>query len=466
MERLSGLDALFLSLETPSSHMHVAGAYVMEPAREPVSFETIKEMVRERLGRGAVFRRRLVDVPFRLSSPFWVEDGDFDLDYHVRRAALPAPGGKAELEEFVAQVVALPLDRTRPLWEMHVVEGLSGGRTAVVTKIHHAAIDGISGAEIAAAWLDLEACPPPPDVADDWRPEPRPSEIELLAFAAASLAVAPLSLARSAVRLATTALEVSERNRAAERPPPPSPFAAPRTSLNQAITPHRRVAFFDLALDDFRRVKNAFACTVNDVVLAVCAGGLRRYLLEGGELPAEPLVAMVPVSVRSEKEKGTLGNRLSALLTSLHTDVPGPSERLRRISAAMAVAKEQQELVGAAALAELSESAFPALLARAARLVTSRRVFDRLRPAFNVAISNVPGPNFPLFFAGRRLESFRPVGPVAEGIGLNVTVMSYCGTLSFGLNACRETVPGLDRLARYLSTALEELLAAVPSTVG
>lgn len=461
MQRLSGLDAMFLSLETPSSHMHVAGAYVMEPGEGPVSFESIREIVRQRLDRGAVFRRRLVEVPFRLSSPFWVEDGDFDLDYHVRRAALPAPGGERELADFVAQFVALPLDRSRPLWEMHVVEGLAGGRTAVVTKIHHAAIDGISGAEIATAWLDLEPSPAAVAASDEWKPEPLPSEVELLAFAAASLAVAPLSLSRSVVQMMETALRVSERNRSSERPPPPSPFAAPRTSLNQAITPHRRVAFLDAPLDDFRCVKHAFSCTVNDVVLAACAGGLRRYLLEGDELPPEPLVAMVPMSVRTEDERGTLGNRLSALLTSLATDVEDPGERLRAIATTMAVAKEQQQLVGATALADWSQSAFPALLGRAARLVTSTRVFDRLRPIFNVTISNVPGPDFPLYFAGRRLESFHPVGPVAEGVGLNITVMSYCGTLYFGFNASRETVPRIDTLPEFVRGGLDELLCAV-----
>lgn len=460
MQRLSGLDAMFFYLETPSSHMHVTGVYEMAPGTEEVSFETIRSMVAERLPMAAAFRRRLVEVPFKLSHPFWIEDGDFDLDYHVRRAALPAPGGRQELEEFVGQIVGLPLDRSRPLWEMYVVEGLENGGRAIVTKMHHAAIDGVSGAEIAATWLDLEAHPPERLIVDSWQPEVVPNDMELMAFAMASLVGHPLKAAKNARRLLESALHVTERNREPSVAPPPSPFAAPKTSLNQALTPHRRVAFAQRSLDDFKTVKNRFDCKVNDVVLAVCAGALRRFLLAGGELPEEPLVAMVPVSVRTEDERGAHGNRVSAMLSSLATDVEDPVQRLKAIAEGMSSAKEQDKLIGAASLTDWTEFTFPALVGRASRLISSTRVFDRLRPAFNVTISNVPGPPFPLFLAGGRMVGCYPLGPVAEGVGLNITVMSYCGIVYFGLNSCRETVPRLGELPGMLEAALDELLEA------
>lgn len=458
MQRLSGLDAMFFYLETPSAHMHVAGVYELDPGDEAIGFEKVRAMVAERLPLAAAFRRRLVEVPFKLTHPLWVEDPDFDLDYHVRRAALPSPGGRGELEEFVAQVVGLPLDRRRPLWEMYIVEGLAGGRIAVVTKMHHAAIDGISGAEIAATWLDLEARPPERLIADPWRPEPIPNDVELLAFAMATLVGHPLRAARSASRIVESALHLTEHNRRAEHEPPPSPFAAPKTSFNQALTPHRRVAFAHRSLEDFKAVKNHFGCKVNDVVLAACAGALRRYLLEGGELPENPLVAMVPLSVRTEEEEGTHGNKVSGMLTSLATHLAAPAERLAAISGGMAAAKEQQRLIGATTLTDWTEFTFPALIGRASRLVSSTRVFDRVRPAFNVTISNVPGPPFPLFLAGGRMVSFYPLGPLAEGVGLNITVLSYCGVVYFGLNACREIVPSLGQLAAMLDEAMDELV--------
>lgn len=455
MQRLSGLDAVFFYLETPSTHMHVAGVYVLEPGEVDTSFEAIRTMVRERLPLAAPFRRRLVEVPFKLAHPLWVEDPAFDLDYHVRRAALPAPGGRAELEAFVAQAVGLPLDRTRPLWEMYVVEGLEDGRIAVLTKIHHAAIDGVSGAEIAASWLDLERDPPPRSLTDEWRPEAVPSELEMVALTVASLAANPFRVVRTARRLLESAVHLTERGSGPS--PAPFPFTAPKTSLNQAITPHRRVAAAEVPLEDVKVVKNHFSCTVNDVLLAVCAGALRRYLEAGDELPEEALVALVPMSVRAEEENGTLGNRVTPLLASLATDVEDPAARLRAIAGSMRAAKEQDAGIGAALLSDWSLFTFPALIGRASRLVSSTRVFDRVRPAVNVAISNVPGPGFPLFFAGRRVEAFFPFGPVAEGIGLNITVLSYCGTLYFGLNACRETVPRLAELPAMIEDALGEL---------
>jgi WS/DGAT/MGAT family acyltransferase len=453
---------MFFYLETPTNHMHVTGVFLLDPTTAPgdFSFAQVRALVARRLYRAAPLRCRLVEVPFGIAQPVWIEDPDFDLDYHVRRACLPSPGGRSELEHFVGEIVGLPLDRQRPLWEMHLLEGLEGGLQAVVVKIHHAAIDGVSGAELVAAWLDLEANPAP-DVYEegDRQPECVPSDIDLLVGAWAQLASSPVKAARTTRRCTEAALRVSERNRNSGALPPPSPFSAPRTSFNLAITPHRRVCFGEAALEDLKAVKNHFGCTVNDVVLALCAGALRRYLLARGELPEAPLVALVPMSVRADEERLSGGNRLSAMLTSLATDIADPVVRLRAISAAMSKAKSQESLIGADVLTDWMEFVFPALIGGAAHLISSMRLFDHIRPAFNVTISNIPGPQFALFLAGARVAGTYPLGPVVEGAGLNMTVMSYCDTAYFGLNGCRTSVPGIADLPVMITESLDELLA-------
>jgi diacylglycerol O-acyltransferase len=341
-----------------------------------------------------------------------------------------------------------------------VVEGLEGGRFALVGKMHHAAIDGVSGAEIMATLLDLEPDPPERLIVDAWRPEQIPSDAELMALAMTALVGHPMKALKTARRVVETALHLTEANRESGMAPPPSPFSAPKTPLNGSLTPHRRVALAAQSLDDFKTVKNHFDCKVNDVVLAVCAGALRRYLLDRSELPEEPLVAMVPMSVRTDDEVGSHGNRISAMLTSLATDVADAADRLAAVAEGMRRAKDQEQLIGAATLTDWTEFTFPALIGRAARLTGSMRVFDRMRPLFNVTVSNVPGPSFPLFLAGARMASMYPLGPVTEGVGLNMTVMSYCGTVYFGLNACRETMPTISEMPKMLDEALDELLVA------
>lgn len=458
MQRLSGVDSMFWYMETPNNHMHVAGVFIIDPTTAPAgfSFSQVRSMVASRLNRAALFRRRAVEVPFGLAPPVWIEDPAFDLDYHVRRASLPSPGGRGELDDLLGQFVALPLDRQRPLWELAVVEGLEGGFYAVVVKVHHAAIDGISAAELAASWLDLQADPGPQTFEDDWVPERVPREIDLLVGAWPELVSGPLKALRAAGRVADGAQRIQQREREADLPEPPGPFDAPRTSFNAAITPHRRVAFAEAPLEVLKRVKNHFGCTVNDVVLAVCAGALRRYLSAGEELPDDPLVAFVPVAVRSDRTKGA--NRLSAVLTTLATDVPEPAERLRMIAAGMSEAKSRHSLAGPQLLTEWTEFTAPTLIAGVVRLVSSTHAFDRLRPAFNVTISNVPGPPFGLFLAGGRVTAVYPLGPVVEGVGLNMTVLSYCGTVYFGLNGCRETMPRIGELPQMISESLSELV--------
>ncbi|MDP1794507.1 MAG: wax ester/triacylglycerol synthase family O-acyltransferase [Acidimicrobiales bacterium] len=461
MLRLTGLDATFLYMETPSAHMHVASTAVFDPSDVPggYSFDKVKEMVANRLPLLPPFRRRLVMVPFQLHHPLWIEDPDFDIDYHVRRAALPAPGGEAELAELAGDIMARPLHRSRPLWEMYVIEGLEGGYIATVTKTHHAAIDGVSGAELTANLLDLSAETMWLDPAEDtWTPDRIPSDAELVGYAAQSLARQPLAAAKAVRRTAEAALNVRRRNREPNTNPPPAPFSAPNTSINTAITPHRKFAFTQMSLDDVKHVKNTLGGTVNDIVLALCAGALRRYFDAKDEQLDGALVGMIPISVRAEDEAGAMGNRVSSMLVSLASDVDDPLDRIATIRSATQNAKEQDKAIGADTLTNWAEFAAPAVAARAARLYSNMKIADRHRPLFNVTISNVPGPPFPLYSAGARMVALYPMGPIMDGGALNMTVMSYMDTMNFGLVACAETIPNVGDIARYLDEALEELL--------
>jgi WS/DGAT/MGAT family acyltransferase len=463
MQRLTGLDASFLYLETPSSHMHVAGLMILDPSSTEggITLDDVKAVYGARLHLAPPFRRRLVEVPFGLHHPLWIEDPHFDLDYHVRATALPSPGTPEQLATLVGRLSAIPLDRTRPLGEVWMIEGLQDGNIAVLTKVHHAAIDGASGNELTVALLDLtpEIAQHEPDT--EWEPDRIPTEVELLSYAASSLARQPVRVARAVGKTAGAAMALRRRNR--EEPnlvPPPSPFSAPRTSFNTAITPRRSFAYTTVSLPAVKAVKAATGATVNDVVLALCAGALRRYLDKQGEHPEGPLVAMVPVSVRSDDEKDALGNRVSSMFASLATDIDDPLERLQVIHDCMAEVKVQQKAIGADTLGDWAEFAAPALAGRAARLYSRTKMADRHRPLFNVTISNVPGPPFPLYSIGARMVANFPVGPIMDGGGLNMTVMSYLDQLDFGLQACPDVLPDIWSLADGLEASLDELLAA------
>jgi diacylglycerol O-acyltransferase len=470
MQRLTGMDASFLYLETPSNHMHVAATAVFDPTTVPggYSFEKVCELVESRLHLLPPFRRRLLTIPFELHHPLWIEDPDFDLEYHVRRAALPAPGGEAELAEFAEQVMARPLDRDRPLWEMYVVEGLEHGHIATVTKTHHSAIDGVSGAELTVNLLDLSADAPPtppPDV--PWKPDRIPSDLELFTYTLNSLARSPVRGFKAARRTVNTALNLRRRNRSAGVQAPPAPFSAPRTPLNVPISPHRRFAFTEVSLDDVKMVKNALGGTVNDVVMTMCSGALRSYLDGKGVHPDRSLLAMVPISVRTEEQKGGMGNRVSSMFVSLASDIDDPVERLHAITEGTRHAKEQEKAIDAGTLAsDWVDFAAPALAARAARLLSRMQGGGRIGPMANVTVSNVPGPSFPLYSAGARMVAMYPMGPILDGSALNITVMSYMGSMYFGLMACREAVPDVWDIAHGVNAALDELKKAsdVPAT--
>ena len=462
MKRLSGLDATFLYLETPSMHMHVASLGIFDPstAAEAPTFERIVELTEERLHLVPSFRQRLATVPFELHHPVWVDDPDFDIRYHIRRAALPSPGDDRELAAMAADITSRPLDRNRPLWEMHVIEGLADGNIAVVTKTHHAAIDGVSGMDLTLVLLDLTPEPAPVEPpAEPFRPEPVPSDLSMLAYAVSSLSRQPVRVLRALPKTARGLLNARRVQRTPNLAPPPTPFRLPRTSLNVAVTPHRAFAHTKVPLDDLKAVKNTFGGTLNDVVLAVTSGALVRYFDARGEQYDESLAAMVPISVRTDEQSGAMGNQVSSMLVSLATNQRDPVERLHAISASTAGAKETHSAIGANLLGDWSEFFAPALAARAARLYSRMNIADRISPPYNLTISNVPGPPFPLYSFGSKMVGMYPMGPINEGAALNVTVTSYLGEMEFGLHACREAVPDVWSLADAVEDAAAELIS-------
>lgn len=488
MRQLSGIDNGFLVMEGPTNFGHVSSMTVYDPSDAPggAGYEATYKLIEERMHQVPLFRRRLVEVPLGLDLPYWVEDPDFDLDFHVRHHAVPPPGTDEQLADVISRIIARPLDRSRPLWEMYIIEGLAGGRIAQLTKIHHAAIDGAAGANLLAILLDTDPDYRPVGTVDTWKPDRIPSDAELLQRTALEYVRRPEKMIRLGVRtlrdlaastqsgglraLADMAAQplpgpvgqlVRNRLRGGHEvdTPPALPLtAAPRTPFNRSISAHRRFAFVGVPLDDVKKVKNAYGVTLNDVVMALCSATLRRYLDERACLPEEPLVAMVPVSIRTGSEDDAYQNRVSALFANLHTHEKDPVDRLHGISGSMRSAKEMLAAVPAERLTDFAQFAPPAVAARAMRLYQRTRVADRMNPPFNLVISNVPGPNQPLYSAGARLEHFYPVSTIVDGQGLNMTVQSYNGSLDFGFVACRTLVPDLWDLKGYLLDAVQELL--------
>lgn len=472
MKQLSGLDATFLYMESPSQFGHVSSLSTFEKPDDPNydAFTAWRGQIEQRLHLLEPLRRKLRDVPFRLDHPFWIDDADFDLDFHVRNTAIPPPGSDQQLAELVARIIGRPLDRSRPLWETYVIEGLPENHFAILTKVHHATIDGASGAELLTMMLDQtpegDVVPPPEG---EWNPESPPSDAEVLARAGVSLARKPgraillstrtirdfgRSTRNPALVAAANQVRGSLRgpigrvlNLGRERTPetdikgPLPSFAAPRTPFNAPITPHRRFAFRSTSLESVKGIKNAIGATVNDVVMAVCAGGLRTWLEDHDALPDQPLNAMIPVSIRTGEETEKWTNRVSSIFAMLPTDEPDPLKRVQLVHDSMVGAKDLFDAIPAAQLTDFAQFPPPAVFARAMRLST--RLMTRINFPVNVTISNVPGPRQPLYAAGSRLLHYYPVSTIVDGQGLNITVQSYLDGLDFGLVACRELVPDL-----------------------
>ena len=455
LDRLSSVDAGFLHIEEDGAHMHIGALGIF--AGPPPSIEAFRAHIESRLPRLPRYRQRVHDMPLGTGRPVWVEDEHFRLDYHVRHTALPAPGGQRELLNLVDRVIGQRLDRTKPLWEMWLVEGLGDDRWALIAKTHHAMVDGVSGVDLMSVLFDLTADvqnEPPPA----WSPKPTPGPVDLLASGAVGLVrnVAELSTKsitmvlhpQDAVR--TTVGKVSALADAAK----PLIAAAPKTPFNHKPGPHRRVALVDTDLADYKAVKSvAGGATVNDVVLAAVAGALGRFLNDRGvDTGGLSLRACVPVSMRPDAKRGALGNEIAIMNAPLPVGTADPRERLAEVRAAMEGLKSSKQAEGAKVLTSLENALPPAMLARASRLGFSSRLY-------NLLVTNVPGPQVPIYMLGRQLEELVPLAFLAPEHQLAIGIMSYHGHVTYGLIADADAIPDLDVLAKHLEDSLSELVA-------
>jgi WS/DGAT/MGAT family acyltransferase len=461
MQRVSSLDAGMLYAETPEMPLHTLGVVIVEPPAGTRLFPVMRRVLAERIHLLAPFRRRLVEGPLKLGDPHWIEDPAFDLENHLRRAALPTPGGPRELADFVGDFASHVLERSKPLWEIVLVEGLDGGRNAIVVKVHHAAMDGGRTVALLLGHLfdptpEIRAVPPPGAA---WAPDPEPSLAWLAVDGARSLASRPLHALRAVADVAAASAQAALAH-AVGHGGGARLFDAPATCLNGALTPHRSVAFADVAFDDLKAIKRAFGATINDVVLAACASALRAWLLAHGGLPERPLVVNVPVTVRAEGEEDA-GNRVSMILVRLPVRTDDPVERLMAIRAETRRAKAEHVHAGSDVFRKATDVvtslAVPWLLTQLLEIYSSAHLADRLPVPWNLVISNLPGPRTPLYCGGARALRIYPLGPVQHGSGLNLTVLSAMDRLCFGAMACRERVPDVEAIATGFVEATAEL---------
>jgi diacylglycerol O-acyltransferase len=462
MERLSGLDASFLYLETPAQLMQVCGVLLLDPTTIPggYSFATMRADLDERIRAIPAFRRKLRPVPLEIDHPVWVEDTDFDIDRHVHRLAVPTPGGLDDLAELCAHMAGMPLDRSRPLWEMSVIEGLASGQIAVFTKMHHAAVDGVSGANLLSVLCSLEPDGPPLDLPNTGAVSRRnPSDLELFGRGLVANLTKPWHAARLVKPTASLVTRTIERARAGTAMA--APLTAPRTAFNGSISGRRAIALRDMSLARVKEIRHAVdGATVNDVVLAISGGALRRYLEERGDLPSSSLLASVPVSVHQTSIRSGGTNKVSSLFAKLGTDVADPVERLHLLAVANTHAKEHHKAIPADTLQDWAEFAAPRTFGLAVRMVAGLNLAERGPVIHNLVISNVPGPPVPLYFMGARVDALYPLGPVFHGAGLNITVMSNDGKMHVGLIGCRDALPDIADLAKDFTVELDQLYGA------
>ena len=477
-QQVSAFDAQFLNIETATNLAHIAALTILDPSGRPggtLTRDDLIALLKRRLHLAPPLRRRLVQVPFGLDHPYWAEDREIDFDYHVRDLALSPPGDDHKLAEQIARLHGARLDRGRPLWEIYLIHGLAEGRVAIYTKVHHAAVDGVTGAEVLAALMDFEPEPadePPPEEGDE--PQEGPDAVEMFVRCLARVLDNPFALLRFVAEAMPRLDEVpfvaqlpgaglvSRLVRGiggtAESLPDLPRMVVPRTPFSGPISRHRRFAFGQLPLDEVKRVKNAFGVTVNDVVMAMCATALRRWLVNRDELPRQPLVAGIPVSTRGQAPNGSAANEVMLTMTTLPTDVADPRDRLLSVNRSMRLIKERLAAAPATWLLEFSQAMPAALSALAAR--SAFRLASRRAPAMNLMVSNVPGPQTPLYVCGARVTALYPMSVITDvSGGINITVFSYDGRLGFGIVSDRDMVPDVWDLIDYLWDSLAEYAA-------
>ncbi len=470
MQALTGLDSSFLYLETSNMPMHVGGLDVYEGS---LSFEEFREFLASRIHLAPRLRQRLVEVPLSIDHPYWVDDPDFNIDFHLHHTALPKPGDWKQLRRLASRVFSQPLNRSKPLWEFVFVEGLDNvsqvpkGSVATISKIHHAAIDGASGAEILGLLFDVTKKPRKVSVPEPQEIEPVPGDLKLLMHSTANYIKRPFKLPGLIFETAKSTIAAGKISRVQASDVPKTAFNAPRCILNKPVSAERRWNTALLSLDRIKALRKAAPrSTLNDVVLAICTAALRRYLLEKDELPEKPLVAMVPVSTRTNDEKSAMGNQVSAMLIQLPTDEEDPIEQLIQLQANTARGKLYQGAIGAKQLTDYAEFVPFGLGAQAARLYTRMKVSEHHRPLFNVVITNVPGPQVPLYMHGKLMLAHMGMAPIFDGMGLMLPVFSYNGVLSISPTTAANIMPDVDLFARYLREAantLEECVAHLES---
>lgn len=464
MEPISGLDATFLYTETANSPMHVGSVAVIEGS---LNFEDFRQVLLSRLHLIPKLRQKLVQVPFNIDYPYWADDPNFDIDMHLQHIALPQPGSWKELRNTASSIMSEHLDRSRPLWSITFVEGLNNipqvpaGSVALIAKIHHVAIDGMAGAGLLSLIFDFSPKPAKLPAPKPYEPKPFPDQFSLIYNSTMSFLSKPLRLPQVLSDAVSTTFKLGFMNQAQNIKLPIAPFTAPPSVLNRIISPRRKWNTAILSLDRVKALKDAMDTTLNDVILAICSGALRRYLLEKKKLPLKPLVGMVPISTRTPAENRDLGNQISSMLVQLPTHIEDPIERLETVHENTIRGKIYQQALGAKTLAKLAEAVPFGIANQAAQLYSQYQIAEMHNPVFNVTITNVPGPQMPLYINGHKLLSVMGMAPIIDGMGLIITIFSYNGLITVSPTSDANTMPDIDVFTRYLRESANELEAAI-----